>query len=109
MTVFDASSIQWQVPWMPLSEELARRAEAELQRELCAGHVLFRRAATAVGCRQDCDDFLFCLGEAAPRFAVVHLTYQRESRPEWPETHLFASLGAWLEQGMASDAADFDS
>ena len=107
--MFDAFSIQWQVPWMPLSLESAHHAEAKFQREACTDHVLFGRRVVAVGCRQDCDDFLFYLGDTAPCFAVIHLTYQRESRPEWPGTRLFDSLQAWIEQCMVPDAADFDS
>jgi hypothetical protein len=59
------------------------------------------------GYRQDCDDVLFYLGESAPSFAVVHLTYQRETQPEWPSTTLFDSLAAWVEQSMIPDAEDF--
>jgi hypothetical protein len=92
---FDTSQIQWREPWLPASPEQASQAEAELPRELCAGHVLFGRSVTAIGVGQDCDDVLFYLGESAPSFAVVHLTFQRETQPRWPDTELFDSLAAW--------------
>ena len=107
MTKFDASQIQWREPWLAVSPDLAPKFVAELHRELCAGHVLFGRSVAAVGRRQDCDDILFYLGDTAPRFAVVHLTQQRETRPEWPKTSLFDSLAAWTEQRMIPDAEEF--
>jgi hypothetical protein len=74
---------------------------------MCAGHVLIGRAVQTVGRRQDCDDVLFYLGASVPQFAVVHLTYARETRAEWPETRLFDTLEAWIQQCMVPDAEDF--
>jgi hypothetical protein len=104
---FDGSQIHWREPWHAISPDYAAKAEAEIHREMCAGHVLLGRSVTAVGYRQDCDDVLFYLGESAPQFAVVHLTYQQETRAEWPSTTLFATLGAWIEQCMIPDAEEF--
>jgi hypothetical protein len=104
---FDGSQVHWREPWYAISPDYAAKAEAEIHREMCAGHVLFGRSVTAVGYRQDCDDVLFYLGESAPQFAVVHLTYQRETRPEWPSTALFATLGVWIEHCMIPDAEEF--
>ena len=108
MTKFDSSQIQWRKPWLAISTEQASQAKAELQREMCAGHVLFGRTFTAIGFRQDCDDVLFYLGESSPSFAVVHLTYQQETQPRWPKTALFDSLAVWVEQCMVPDAEQFD-
>ena len=107
MNKFDTSQIQWRVPWSAASPEQAAQAEAELPRELCAGHILFGRPVAAIGFRQDCDDVLFFLGESTPSFAVVHLTFQRETQPRWPDTALFDSLSAWVEQCMIPDAEEF--
>ena len=107
MTKFDPSQIQWRVPWQPLSPEQDGTTVAELHREMCPGHALFGRTVQAVGRRQDCDDVLFYLGEAVPHFAVVHLTYARETRAEWPRTSLFDTLSAWIEQCMIPDAEEF--
>lgn len=109
MVAFDSSQIQWRAPWGPIPSQHAGGTAAELQREICAGHVLFGRSVQAIGRRQDCDDVLFYLGQNAPQFAVVHLTYQRETRPEWPGTSLFDSLEAWIEQCMIPDAQEFAS
>lgn len=107
MTKFDASQIQWRVPWWPVPQEDDAVTVVELHREMCAGHVLFGRTVQTVGRRQDCDDVLFYLGEAVPHFAVVHLSYARETRPEWPSTSLFNTLGDWIAQCMIPDAEDF--
>lgn len=107
MTEFDASQIPWREPWHAISRDSAAKAEAELHREMCDKHVLFGRVLTAIGCRQDCDDVLFYLGEVAPSFAVVHLTCRRETQPEWPHTTFFDSLASWVEQCLIPDAEDF--
>src|SRR5262245_29714330 len=109
MTKFDSSQIQWWAPWRPIPPEQGAETVAELQREMPSGHVLFGRDVQAVGRRQDCDDVLFYLGESFPQFAVVHLTYARETRPEWPNTTMFDTLEAWIEQRMIPDAQDFGS
>ena len=109
MTTFDTSQIQWRVPWHAVSPDYAAKAEAEIHREMCDGHVLFGRSAAAIGYRQDCDDVLFYLGESAPSFAVVHLTWQQETESTWPETSLFDSLESWVKQRMIEDAEDFDT
>jgi hypothetical protein len=82
MSKFDPSQIQWRVPWHSISSDGAAKAEAEIHREMCTGHVLFGRSVMAIGCRQDCDDISFYLGESMPPFAVVHLTYRREHSPD---------------------------
>lgn len=107
MTKFDSSQIQWRVPWLPVPLEHDAGTVSELRRELPAEHVLFGRTVQTVGRRQDCDDVLFYLGGFVPQFAVVHLTYSRETRPDWPHTKLFDTLAAWIEQCMIPDAEDF--
>jgi|688.fasta_scaffold234429_2 hypothetical protein len=107
MTKFDASQVQWREPWLAVTPDYAPKGEAELRRELSARHVLSGRSVEAIGRRQDCDDVLFYLGDTAPRFAVVHLTYKQETLPEWPWTVMFDTLDAWLEQCMIPDAEEF--
>jgi hypothetical protein len=109
MTKFGSAQIQWRFPWRPVPPEQDAGTVAELHREMPTGHVLFGRTVQTVGRRQDCDDVLFYLGESVPQFAVVHLTYARETRPEWPNTTLFDTLEAWTEQSMIPDAEDFGS
>lgn len=106
MSSFDPSRIQWREPWFAVTPDDALKIEAELRREVCARHLLFGRSVTAVGRRRDRDDVLFYLGESAPSVAVVHLTYRRETQPGWPDTTLFDTLAAWMEQCMIPDAEE---
>ena len=109
MTKFDTSQIQWIEPWHAISSDRAAKMEVEIHREMCPEHLLFGRSVSAIGVRQDCDNVLFYLGESAPRFAVVHLTYRRETNPKWPNTELFDTLAALIEQRLIPDAEDFAS
>ena len=107
MNKFDTSLIQWRKPWEIGPSDYAPVAESELQHEICAGHVLFGRSVAAIGCRLGDDDILFYLGDTPPRFAVVHLTYQRETRTDWPHTSLYDSLDDWMQRRMIPDAEEY--
>lgn len=96
----DHSQISWRAPWRALSDDEARKMEAELRREVSNGHVLYGRSATPVGRRVDNDDVLFYLGDAPPRFAVIHLTYRKEIDPKWPHTVVYDSLDDWIAKCM---------
>lgn len=109
VTKFDPFEIQWRVPWGPVPAEHNEGTIAELRREIPAGHILNGRSIQTVGRRQDCDDVLFYLGESKPQFAVVHLTYQKETNPGWPNTWLYDSLQVWVEQCLIPDAKDWNS
>jgi hypothetical protein len=109
MTIPNLREVPWREPWQAISDAYAQNATKELQRETCHGHVLHGKEVTAVGNRKDCDDVLFYLGHVSPKFAVVHLTYQKESRPEWPSTSLYDSIEDWIEKCMNPDAADYSS
>ncbi len=104
---FDASKIEWREPWCAITPVYAPIAEAELQRELSSKHVLFCRPVRAIGHRIDSDTILFWLGDVAPRFAVVHLTFRKEIWSEYPVTRLFDSLDDWINQCMVPDAEDY--
>jgi hypothetical protein len=100
---FDPTQIPWRGPWRVTTDEEATKLQGELQRETIKGHVLFGRSVTVVGRRSDNDDVLFYLGDAPPRFAVVHLTYRQENDPAWPHTVLYDSLESWVDRCMARD------
>jgi hypothetical protein len=97
--------VTWLEPWARLEEQDQDVLERELRRELIAGHVLFGRDARAIARRDDQDDVLF-LVEAPPQLAVVHLTYVRESRPEFPHTMLFETIAEFAEACMLPDHAE---
>ena len=107
MSPTDTDQIAWRGPWESSAPDSASHSEAELQRELCPGHVLFGCQARALGHRRDCDDVLFGIVHPSARYAVVHLTFQRETRPEWPSTKLFATLEEFVQLRLLPDAEDY--
>lgn len=64
----------------------------ELLREVSRDHVLYGMDAKVIARRQDIDDFLFELSDG--RFANVHLTWAKETNPEWPATEIYESRAA---------------
>jgi hypothetical protein len=88
----ELSAVPMEEPWRPVTADEAAGLERELARELGRGHALHRKQACAVARRVDCDDVLFLVENGNAPLAVVHLTWQRESRPEWPVHLLFLSV-----------------
>jgi hypothetical protein len=82
----------WPPPWKPVplpSGWLGRveSVEAELQLEVCPGHVLYGVPCRAVGWNpQDPNEFLFATNDPGLSFAFVHLTWRTEQDPTWPYT-----------------------
>jgi len=68
--------------WRPVDEEETARLEAELSRELVAGHPLFGRMARAEARRDDCDDVAFLVDDGV-RY-IVHLTWADAPEAGWP-------------------------
>ena len=106
MANLDASQIPWRKPWWPVTPERAQALEAELRREMCVGHVLFGKQFSAIGRRQDQDDFLFSLSDEKYVLACVHLTFATESDTRWPDTDLYETVSAW-EERLARDVLEF--
>jgi hypothetical protein len=80
---------------------------AELQREVGPGHPLFGKSARALAVARDRDDVLFEINDGSNvQYAVVHLTWQKESNPLWPGTEFFSSLESWIEW-MKADHDDY--
>ena len=101
-------------PWHSLADEspaYARGLIAELKRELAPTHPLFNQTVAAIARRYDCDDVLFYWGESPGRYAVVHLTWtgKQERWPSWPETNLYDSFDAFVDQRMKVDADEYSS
>ena len=99
--------VEWLIPWHPLEGGTPDDGTVrELRREMCRGHVLHGVPVRPVARRQDCDDVLFELLDGTGRLAVVHLTYARETDPQWPETTLF---DRWqdFERQMREEHADW--
>jgi hypothetical protein len=90
--------IKWPIGWRPIGDdEIGTAFEAELYRELCTAHALYGLRVSTLGRRNDGDDFLFSLEDG--RVTEVHLTWQRESIPEWPKAQLYRGIEEWCGIG----------
>jgi hypothetical protein len=91
------------IPWRIITDTSEKSAEvltAELSSELVPKHVLYGLTESAVAARIDRDDVLFEIEGCDMALAVVHLTWQKESDPQWPTTRLFASWEQWVRDEM---------
>lgn len=93
-------------PWRSITDDERRALEAELRRELGAGHPLSGMTSRALARRQDCDDVLFEVGGVG--VAVVHLTWSREARSDGPSAEIYHSLSEWIDRRMKPDHEAFD-
>ncbi|MEP3892739.1 MAG: hypothetical protein ABJN52_01940 [Litorimonas sp.] len=75
--------------WVELSVEERLTFTDELKKELCRSHRLFGRKLMAVARRERADDFLFVDEENNDHCFVVHLTWRRETKADWPWTTSF--------------------
>jgi hypothetical protein len=104
----------WISPWAALAEASPPLPEvlgdqtysqwlaAELQREVCESHRLYRINVEAIGFnRYDPNEFLFLTDDPKTPFAFVHLTWTVETDPRWPWTEGFVSileLTTWMKE-----------
>ena len=91
-------------PWYALGENECAELEAELSRELPAGHVLKSIPVRCLARRQDRDDVLFKIADGSGRFTTVHLTWQVEREPTWPSVVIFQDAEQWLATLQAHHA-----
>ncbi len=92
--------MNWLAPWYESSDA---SLVAELEREVCVGHPLWRLSVRLLARRQDCDDVLFEVEDRSGRVAVVHLTFSVEKDPRWPITEIFQSLEEFVARRMAPE------
>jgi hypothetical protein len=83
-------------PWYALSEEECQELSTELTRELPTGHVLKGISVRCLARRQDRDDVLVELADGSGRLACVHLTWQVEQEPLWPNAVIYENTAKWL-------------
>lgn len=68
--------------WRAIEGSEAATCEAELRRETPVGHALYGREVRAIARRGDRDDVAFEVARTG--LCIVHLTWQRETDPRWP-------------------------
>jgi len=78
--------------WSVLSSEEREKFSAELNREICEEHVLAGRSMEALARLNGRDDFLFRDKHVTDDCFVVHLTWRKESSPDFPWTTRFISF-----------------
>lgn len=97
--------------WRAIKPDSAADCEAELARELSAGHSLYGLPVRAVALGGSGDDVLFAVEDGTQRVAEVHLTWTQSppERPPSPFATVYPSLEAWATEQMRADAEDFAS
>lgn len=90
-------------PWQLSKSE---KFLVEVEKELCAEHVLYGKKLEIVARRRDRDEYLFRIFEEE-KFAQVHLTWRGavESDPFWPVTTIYDSFSVWADKVMKQDHA----
>lgn len=99
--VAETSDITWLHPWRPI-DPIPGLAD-EIHLEMAPGHQLFAMPVRAIARRGDNDDVLFLIEGGSGRVAEVHLTWRRETNPDWPSSGIFASLDRWAATAMIDD------
>ena len=82
--------------------------ETELNRELPHGHILEGKTLKTVAKRQDMDDFLFAIDNWEFEYAIVHLTWVKETDKKWPITKLYKNWKDVYEKRILPDSIDWD-
>jgi len=77
--------------WRELSDEEKVRFTDKLRNEVCETHLLAKASVSAMA-RRKTDDFLFCGTSSEARCFVVHLTWHKETSPDFPWTAEFLSF-----------------
>jgi len=81
--------------WYAIGWPQSQRLEVELRRELTSRHRMCGQAWTAIARASASDDVLFLATDG--QAAIVHLTWQKESSPNWPQAALFQDIGTAIE------------
>lgn len=69
---------------------------------------MFGLPVRTAAARIDSDDFLFEISDGSGRYAVVHLTWKKESSPEWPHSEIYASFQEWVVKRFIQDVTSFE-
>jgi len=95
----------WLVPWEAVEESDADLAD-ELAREVPSGHCLFGVSAVPLAWNRAphrYDDFLFRVDLPDHEYALVHLTWAAETRPNYPSTILYRDWEHFCTDSMIPD------
>jgi hypothetical protein len=106
-------NVKWPRPWRALEDEYAALAFGrrwakvqiadtvlgELRREICNDHPLLGRECIAVAYDADCPkEFLLLTDLPDAPVVLVHLTWHKESKPDWPFIKKYKSIDDFIQQ-----------
>jgi hypothetical protein len=105
---FIVESLNWRLPWRPLSDPLDLPAlQRQLERELVDGHPLWGRNAQVIGRRVDNDDVLVCCPDGTPATVQLDWATAPHRRPlDYPSMRAHQSTAA-LQRVIDADIADY--
>lgn len=81
--------------------------ENELNKEVSFFHPLNWKKIRAIGIRTDRDDVLFEIVSGKPKYAVVHLTWQKETSRKFPSTKFYKDWTDVYENCILMDHKDW--
>lgn len=87
--------MDWPEGWRAVAAGESDGLVAEIARELADGHILKGRAFTVIARRDDQDDVLLTLDDG--EIAEMHLTWARETSPNFPGAMLYLDFATWRE------------
>lgn len=91
-------------PWHWITTDFASELYCELPNE----HVLVGKSLKSIARRQDMDDVLFEIANTDFEYAVVHLTWQKETTNPWPISKLYRNWSDVYENKILPDSLDFN-
>src|SRR5262245_60432115 len=95
--------------WVVVDSVMAGKLEAELKRELPAGHRLAGHQLRAIARRADRDDVLFEPVGVGASVYWVHLTWSVENNPEWPWTEVYDGIDDFCDRWPREELGDDDA
>ena len=106
-------NVKWPKPWQPLDDdytalafgrrwgkgEIADTVLGELHREICDRHPLHSHKCIPVAYDTDCPkEFLFLTDLPDAPVVLVHFTWRKELKPDWPFIIRFKSITDFSRQ-----------
>jgi len=82
--------------WEVLNSESSSSFTNELYREICRGHKLYKINSVALLKRNNRDDYIFYTENN--EYALIHLTWQKESNPNWPYCSTYKTIQECLAE-----------
>ena len=107
---------RWLEPWVAITDPRAKSVYRfvvaedatddvsqalinELRAEMCPEHPLFSvDLRVAAFCNSDTNDILYLTDHDTMPIVCVHLTWTKETKPQWPHFDSYGSLEAWKQQ-----------